>query len=141
MRILVFDTETTGFPSQTLALKDQPEICQFAGLMLQCDLSKRMLSEEKRIDVLICPAGPIPEEASAVHGITDDTVKDAPSMSEIIDRLVLCITQSDVVVGHNIDFDKTMMDIELTRLKRSKQIWPSQEFDTMTATTGTCGLT
>lgn len=56
------------------------------------------------VDTLVKPEKPIPSGATAVHGITDDMVKDAP-MPEAIIASIYIITEGHTVVIYNAPFD------------------------------------
>jgi DNA polymerase-3 subunit epsilon len=63
---------------------------------------------------LVHPGQPIPEEARAVHGISDDDVKDAPRFEaiagEVADRLAGCIPGA-----YNAPFDRAFLVNEFAR--------------------------
>lgn len=140
MKIVVFDTETTGFYSPSLSLADQPAVVQFGAIQIDCDLAARKLREIQRIDQLINPGKSIPPEATRVHHITDAMVADAPPFSAFVDQMVGLFRESHVVVGHNFSFDKNIVEVELERLGRAKNMWPAQVFDTMTSSVDVCKL-
>ena len=50
------------------------------------------------------PEMPIPEQASAVHGITNEMVSDKPLFNDIIDEFISFISDFPIV-GHNVSFD------------------------------------
>ena len=64
---MILDTETTGLGSDA-------RICQIAAI----DLHSNVL-----IDTLVNPECPIPADATAIHGITDEMVKDAPTLFDL----------------------------------------------------------
>jgi DNA polymerase III subunit epsilon len=70
---------------------------------------------------LVNPGVLIPAGASAVHGITDDMVADAPFLKEtvelIADRLSAVWISRGVVVGMNVGYDLTMVDVLCHRLE------------------------
>jgi DNA polymerase-3 subunit epsilon len=71
---LVLDTETTGL--------SDGEVCQIAVI----DASGNTL-----LDTLVKPTRPIPSDASRIHGITDEMVKDAPDWLNVslqLDKLL-----------------------------------------------------
>lgn len=140
MKIIVFDTETTGFPSNSGVLADQPYICQFGAMVIECDLAARKLKEVQRIDQLLRPLVPIPPDASRVHGIRDADVVAAPTFAEYVDTLLGFFASSDAAVGHNIDFDRRIIENELLRVGRRKDFLPAQTFDTMLAGVDVCKL-
>ena len=93
----VFDCETTG------VAPDEDEIVSLALLLLDRDGV-----ETQRFSSLVRPARPIPLEASAVHGIYDRDVLDAPSFAQLAGRL-LDLLGSRVFVAHNASFDLAML--------------------------------
>lgn len=68
---------------------------------------------------LINPGIPIPAEAAAVHGITDEQAAggaDADAaIYEIVTHLLACSRADMVVVGYNVSYDLTMLYAEATR--------------------------
>jgi len=111
MTYLFFDTETTGLPDKRLPFdhSGQPRICQIAAV--EIDDERRTMTE---INFLIKPDGwVIPEEASAIHGISQAAaekygIKVEGAMS-IMRRL---ISRSKTVVAHNLEFDNWMLTRE-----------------------------
>jgi DNA polymerase III epsilon subunit family exonuclease len=93
----VFDCETTG------VAPDKDEIVSLALLLLDRDGV-----ETQRFSSLVRPARPIPLEASAVHGIYDRDVIDAPSFGQLAGRL-FDLLGSRVFVAHNASFDLAML--------------------------------
>jgi len=140
MKVIVFDTETTGLPSANLSLDMQPHVCQFAAVSYECDLDSKSLNEISRIDLLIKPPVLIDYETSSIHGITNDIVANSPSFRELVDEIVEAFYSSDVAVAHNLSFDKQIIGYELERLNRSKDFLPDQIFDTMKETKNLCQL-
>lgn len=61
-----------------------------------------------RFNSLVNPEVPIPATASAVHGITNDVVRDAPPWPEI-DTQVGALLAGHMVVTYNADFDRRMI--------------------------------
>lgn len=75
--IVVFDTETTGL-SRTYA-----RIVELAAVKLDKDLN-----EVGEFCSLCNPGVPIPDEASMIHGITDEMVADKPFCDDIVEKFV-----------------------------------------------------
>lgn len=140
VKIIVFDTETTGLPSSQLALHEQPYICQFGALLIECDMTARTLREVERVDQLVRPAVPIPTECTDIHGISDEMVAQSPLFADYADMLVGLFHRADIAVAHNLSFDQSIIEYELARLGRSKKFLPEQLFDTMTSTKHLCRL-
>ncbi len=87
----ILDTETTG-------LRDG-EICQIAVI----DAEGKTL-----IDTLVKPLHGIPFDASRIHGIYDNDVKDAPTWRDVAPLVQAAITRRDVVV-YNAVYDRKFM--------------------------------
>jgi DNA polymerase III epsilon subunit family exonuclease len=93
----VFDCETTGTDT------DSDEIVSLAIVVLDTDGVER-----ERLTRLVRPRGPIPAAATAVHGIDDEAVADAPPFSEIAGD-VLTVLDGAVFAAHNAPFDLAML--------------------------------
>jgi DNA polymerase III subunit epsilon len=84
---IILDTETTGLDKQT-------EICQIA-----------LFDGEKEIlNSLVKPTVEISEESTAIHGITNELVKDAPSFQELLIPILRAVGQKEVAI-YNAEFD------------------------------------
>lgn len=140
MKILVFDTETTGFINKKeFDLEKQPRIVQFAGIVGNIESSGKY-TEEKRINIFINPKIPIPYAASQVHSIYDVDVKDAPPIETCISDFLKDINEVDAIIGHNIEYDEDMIKLELRRLQRIHEYNPKQVLCTMKSTVDFCKL-
>lgn len=53
---------------------------------------------------LVKPKEPIPAAATAVNGITNDMVADAPAIEEVLPKYLDFIGEN-IVIGHNVNFD------------------------------------
>ena len=101
--ICFFDLETTG----TNPGKDR--IVEIAVLKLDIN------NQKKEIVWRVNPECPIPEEASSVHGITDEMVKDQPIFKQISKEIYNFIEGCDLG-GYNIDkFDLPLLVEEFIR--------------------------
>ncbi len=99
MRIIVFDTETTGFPTE-----EEPQAIVEIGW---CSVTLHGGGEIEIGDpesVLLNPGRPIPAEASAVHHIIDADVVGCPPPD--IGCRKLAETNPDYFAAFNLDFDK-----------------------------------
>lgn len=68
----------------------------------------------ERRNWLVNPGRPIPREASEVHKITDDDVKDAPPFADVA-REVTAMLGGCVPAAYNAPFDKAFLTNELAR--------------------------
>ncbi|ENL4046415.1 3'-5' exonuclease [Serratia marcescens] len=96
---LVLDTETTG-------LDDKAEIIEIAVI----DATGKTL-----LNTLVRPSKPIPAEATAIHGITDEMVKDAPAWPEVSPQLCSLISGKTIAI-YNAEYD-------LRLLEQTDRIW------------------
>lgn len=112
--ILVFDTETTGFANFKNDHKSQTaRLVQFAGILF--DESQQRIATYQS---LVQPDGfEIPKEASDVHGITTEYAQQfGVPISYTLDWLFNILIQFEpLVVAHNIQFDKLIVDSEFYR--------------------------
>jgi len=101
--LVALDTETTGMDPT------RDRIVEFAGVKLHPD------GRRETFRTLVNPKEPIPPEASHVHGITDDTVRDAPTFAETAREIILFLAGADLA-GYNIHrFDLPILRAELER--------------------------
>ena len=101
--ICVFDVETTGINPT----KDR--IVEIAILKIMPDGSE--MTYVKRVN----PGIPIPEQATAVHGISDEDVKDEPYFKEIAEEIYSFIKDSYLAGFNSNRFDLPMLVEELIR--------------------------
>ena len=71
------------------------------------ELSAIKVVNDEEIDTftsLVKPKEPIPAAATAVNGITNDMVADAPAIEEVLPKYLDFIGEN-IVIGHNVNFD------------------------------------
>jgi len=110
-RYVVLDVETTG-----LSVLDGHEICEIAAVSVEAG---RIGEHFVR---LVNPGRPIPPDATAINGITEEMVRDAPRFEEVLPDLLDFIGGDSVIVIHNAPFD---MSFILTALMRAGRPLPS----------------
>jgi DNA polymerase-3 subunit epsilon len=102
VREVVLDVETTG-----LYPKQGDRIVSIA-LIEVFDFNR--IGE--RLVLLVNPRRKIPNEAIAIHGITDRDVASAPDFANLADSILNFIGDSSVV-GYNVNFDRRFLEYEL----------------------------
>ena len=120
MKVLIFDTETTGLPEgknpSIISTQKWPHIMQLSYLYL--DLLNNTII--KKFDKLICiPSDVLVSEGSiAIHGITRErSLAEGTNIKDALIEFNIDLLSCDVVIGHNISFDKRMIMVECIRNK------------------------
>jgi len=140
MRIIVFDTETTGLPSKKFSLDEQPYVIQFAAVVYDYNFATREIVEAEQYNWYIKPKVEIPFDSIEVHGITNEMVADKPAFDKIAKQLHEVFASCDLAVAHNIEFDKMVLQIEFERAGLPLDFLPEKRFDTMKETKDLCRL-
>lgn len=104
--IIFFDLETTG----TDTVKDR--ICQIAAVKVNHDFS--MFQAVKKY--LINPTINIPTEATEVHGITNEMVKDAPTFKQFAKGAEQYFNGCDLAGFNILQFDVPLLSEEFNRV-------------------------
>lgn len=65
---------------------------------------------------LVNPGVPIPATASAIHGITDEQVKDAPTFAAVAQRVCVLLRGADLIGFNHRRFDVRMIAAECQRV-------------------------
>lgn len=130
--IVFFDTETTGLPPKEakwdIDFEQFPRICQLSWIYNG--------REENHI---IRPDGwVIPQEATDVHGITNERAKDKGELLvNVIGQFVQDCANAKLICGHNIYFDTSIIKSELKRygmyeiLDAENALFKGKRIDTM----------
>lgn len=98
MTWLCIDTETTGVDPIRDRVVELAAV-QFRGGEVQ-----------RRMGMLIQPGVPIPEEATAVHGIRDEDVAGSPTLAQVQERFLAHVRAAEVLVGYNWPFDAAFLE-------------------------------
>ncbi|OHE78606.1 MAG: DNA polymerase III subunit epsilon [Verrucomicrobia bacterium RIFCSPHIGHO2_12_FULL_41_10] len=106
---IYYDTETTG----TRPGKDR--IVELAAYDPE---------ENRTFCTFINPGCPIPPEATAISGITDEMVKEAPPIEEALQSFVQFCTPDIILIAHNNDtFDRLFLEAEGKRAGLMLPTW------------------
>jgi len=123
MIVLAFDTETTGLPanrnSSIKNVNEWPYVMQLCYIVF--DLEEKEILEVKDIYVRLSDNIIPTPESVAIHGITKEycDMHGIP-MSVALDKFNRSIRRADLIIGHNISFDKRVMMVESIREVRSQ---------------------
>ncbi len=120
MREIVFDTETTGMDP----LKGD-RIVEIGAVELE-----NHLPTGKTLQIYINPEREIPAEATAVHGITNEFVKDKPIFSQVYSDFLDFIGDDSKLIAHNAEFDMRFVNWELEQVGH-KHIAPTRVIDSL----------
>ncbi|SEF16373.1 Exonuclease [Streptomyces sp. 2112.2] len=99
----IVDTETTGLEGDVRVV----EIAVTDG------------AGNELLNTVINPGVPIPEDAAAIHGLTDEDVRDAPTFGAILPRLTEALRGRRVVI-YNRDYDTGVVANELDHHHRAQ---------------------
>ncbi|GBF07511.1 DNA polymerase III subunit epsilon [Deinococcus aerius] len=124
MNVVVFDLETTGLSPERDA------IVEIGALRVR----DGRVAESERFETLVRPLSAggellrIPWHAQRVHGISDDMVRGAPHLADVLPEFLDFVGDSPVV-AHNISFDSRFMR---EAARRHGLVWaPPAEYCTM----------
>lgn len=102
-RVVVVDVETTG-------LWRSDRVVEIACVVL--DQHDGIVDEWA---TLVNPMRDIGGEARAIHGLTASELSDSPTFSEIAGTVAVQLSAS-IIAGHNLAFDRRMLELEYARL-------------------------
>lgn len=111
-RLITLDTETTG-----LDAKNGDRIIEIGCVALDGRLITNRA--EDRLQLYINPEREVPEEAVAVHGITNEFLADKPKFADIVDQFLAFVNGGTLII-HNAAFDSGFLDMELERCGRGR---------------------
>jgi|TARA_A100001391_G_scaffold142551_2_gene100297 DNA polymerase III epsilon subunit-like protein len=122
-KISVIDTETVSMKGA---------ICEFGITTFEGD---QFLKVESSIGTCVNPKTPISFEAMNVHHITEEDVKDAPEINDVLKDHPLA--DSDYVVAHNLSYELAVLPEDyfpenvrkLCTLKLAKLLYPVGEVE------------
>ena len=108
MREIVLDTETTGLdPFQGDRLVE-----------IGCVELVNRIPSGQTFHRYFYPERGMPAEALAIHGLTDEFLKDKPLFADVVDELIAFLGDAPLVI-HNAAFDLGFINAELERAGRA----------------------
>ena len=136
-----FDTETTGLPKDykapSSAINNWPRMIQLSWITV--DEKGEIINEN---DHIIYPDGfTIPFAVSQVNHITTEIAhKTGDPIRTVLAAFMSDVEQAEVIVGHNISFDKHVVGAELIRLGNNDTIASKRSICTMQSTVDFCRI-
>ena len=116
MKVLVFDTETTGLPkryAKYIDTQEWPYIVQISYIYYDTDTHEFTAFDHI---VQLEPDVVISEKSIEIHKITKEICQEKGiSIKTILHEFIALAKQSDYVIGHNLQFDKNMVIVECIR--------------------------
>lgn len=123
MKALVFDWETTGLvkhPKSKISV--QPRAIEFGGCLV--DSQGRILDE---LALIIDPQQKLEAIITKITGLTDEDVAGKPKFAEVFPQIREIFSKADILIAHNLPFDKSITQLELQRLGNPEFPWPKYE--------------
>lgn len=142
MYILVFDTETSGLPKYRKQLindtENWPFILQFAWILF--DIEKNLIIEKYNKLISVSDNVNIDENSIKIHNITREICnKNGENIKDILNLFKKSLEKSDLIIGHNIKFDKDVIMVECIRNNISIN-FNKREYCTMLNSKNICKL-
>lgn len=146
LRILLLDTETNGLPKNRYAPISEsgvwPAILQLSWTEATITGRTMKIGSSRDIGVALHPSIPWDADAAKIHGIAEREARQGLGADEALRALGVALRETDVVVAHNLAFDKPVIRAaayaEWVRGGGSdlREIWPRsvREFCSMTNT-------
>jgi DNA polymerase III epsilon subunit-like protein len=120
MKVLVFDTETTGLPAgRNLSIRDVgkwPHIIQLSYILYDTEQNNTItcIDDIIKLDSDVN----ISKKSIEMHGITRSvSSRKGIDIKDAIDKFNSVIQKTDIIIAHNLSFDKQMIMVECNRLK------------------------
>lgn len=138
---LFFDTETTGLPRNRNApvsdLNNWPRLVQIAWLLY--DVSEEQISSR---DYIVKPQGfTVPYASVRIHGIsTERAIKEGTPLKVVLSEFSKAISQSKILVAHNMDFDEKIIGAEFLREDIPNSFFQTARICTKVSSTDFCQI-
>lgn len=122
IRYLIADTETTG-------ATPADKVCEIAFMEVDANLG-----QIDSVHSLLNPERPISASAMGVHDITQEMVKDSPTIEQFFSELDFALDDQIVLIAHKVAFDRQFIEPhlpsiygQLCTLKLARRYLPDAE--------------
>ena len=102
--MIIFDVETTGVDVNT------DRVIELAAI------KANPLTGSERLVMRFNPGRPVPDEAIAVHGITNEALLGEPDFASSAVEILRFMSGADIYAGYNVNFDLAMLAAEFARV-------------------------
>ncbi len=129
MRLLTFDTETTGLPVYGASFTDTdkwPHIIQLSYIIYDTDTGQlTIVNDIIKLDENV----DIPEDSIKIHGITREisNTKGIPII-EALTKFRKHVKESHMIIAHNLCFDKQMIMVESGRNNFRHELYKNRNY-------------
>lgn len=149
MKILVFDTETTGLPEKNASIYENncwPHIIQLSYILYDLSNNNAIIQDNY---IKLNPIIEISNESFKKHGLTHELLNTKGiNIIEALKKFNYYLDKCDQVVAHNLSFDKRIIFVECLRHKVNQNFTKftnnqkicKPEFCTMKNTTKFCNI-
>jgi DNA polymerase III subunit epsilon len=119
MRVLVFDTETTGLPEKDengkyysiYNTEKWPYIIQFSFMLYEIQ-QNRIINNQDHI-IKLAKSITISEESINIHGITrEQSMNSGIKIKTALNMFNAIMNEADIIIAHNISFDIKVIMVE-----------------------------
>ena len=121
MKIIVFDTETSGLPKSKIISPNTihlwPFIVQFSYIIFDTETNVILKSYDAIVKVK--PYNVISKDSIKFHGITQEMSElKGINIDTVLFTFISDIANADMIVAHNVEFDLNMIRVEMLRLEQ-----------------------
>lgn len=144
MKVLIFDTETTGLPKGKATPKETekwPHIIQLSYILFDVSTNKIIVNHDHvvKIDEDV----ELTQKSFEMHGISKEKSRtEGINIKLAIELFNICLKETNILIAHNIQFDKNMIMAECFRHNIQPQFskYRYLEYCTMKRSDELCGI-
>lgn len=131
MKAAVIDVEANGLiANSAITLDKQPPLLEFYGCLVEDDGTII-----NNLEFMCNPQMKLLPEVRKITGLNDEVLAEMPTFKEHLEELQDFMFEADAVVGHNLTYDKSIVDFELLKAGvKPSLFWPDILICTVEAT-------